>query len=84
MNGAAPAWQIHKTKEGRPYYHNPDTKATVWIKPDELLAPHQLATGWAETSTNEGKQYWFLKADRNKTAWDPPQGWNAPPRADSE
>ena len=48
MNGSA-VWAVTRTPEGREYYYNQETKKTQWVKPDELLTPAQLATGWTET-----------------------------------
>ncbi|KAF4549463.1 FF domain-containing protein [Elsinoe fawcettii] len=82
MNGAsAGGWSETKdAKTGRPYYWNTQTNKTQWVKPDELLTPSQLATGWTQTSTAEGKLYWYNKANKTETAWNPPAGWeDAPP-----
>ncbi|PSK37442.1 hypothetical protein B9Z65_2184 [Elsinoe australis] len=82
MNGSAGgAWSETKdTNTGRPYYWNKENNSTSWIKPDELLTPSQRSTGWTQTSTPDGKVYWFNKSNKSETAWTPPSGWeDAPP-----
>jgi len=83
MNGTAgKIWRVVHTPEQREYYHNTQTNGTSWVKPDELLTPAQLATGWTQTSDSNGKPYWYEKANTANTAWSPPAGWNEAPRPD--
>jgi len=87
MNGIASGavWrEASDPKSKRPYYYNTQTNETVWNRPDALLTPAQLATGWAETSAADGRPYWFNKEDRSKTSWSPPEGWNTAPAIQAE
>jgi len=51
MNGAGspysqpPAWQEHRTPDGRAYYYNAATKVTQWTKPEEMMTPAEV---WIE------------------------------------
>jgi len=84
MNGAASVFSVYHTPEGREYYYNNENKQTQWVKPDVLLTPAQVATGWSITTSPEGKTYWFNKSDRNQTSWNAPEGWNTEaPKNDS-
>jgi pre-mRNA-processing factor 40 len=38
----APAWQEHRTPDGRFYYYNPMTKVTQWTKPEEMMTPAEV------------------------------------------
>lgn len=38
-----PAWQEHRTPDGRSYYYNAATKVTQWTKPEELMAPAEVS-----------------------------------------
>lgn len=73
-------WLVANTDTGRPYYYISGSSQTTWNKPDALLTPNQLATGWTETTTGppDQKPYWFLKSDTNQTSWTPPEGWLEP------
>ena len=85
MNGAAGAADWQTVRSGpRSYYYHTQTKETSWTKPDALLTPAQLATGFTETTHTDGKPYWFKKANKTETTWNPPPGWNVepPPVAD--
>lgn len=48
MNGAGspygqpPAWQEHRTPDGRAYYYNPATKVTQWTKPEDMMTPAEV------------------------------------------
>lgn len=80
MNGAAAGWQtLDDPKTKKPYYYNPKTNVTTYIVPDDLLTPAQLATGWAKTTAEGGRPYYFRKDDKNTTSWSPPEGWDAAP-----
>jgi len=76
MNGTGGgSWSETVDKaSGRPYFWNKQGE-TSWNRPDELLSSGQLATGWTQTSTPDGKVYWFNKSDKTKTSWVPPPGW---------
>ena len=39
--GAHPEWSEHKMADGRSYYYNSRTKASVWEKPDALKTPEE-------------------------------------------
>ncbi|CAB3982762.1 transcription elongation regulator 1-like, partial [Paramuricea clavata] len=39
--GAYPEWSEHKMADGRSYYYNSKTKASVWEKPDALKTPEE-------------------------------------------
>lgn len=45
MNGlpqGPSSWQAVQTDDGKVYYHHPETKATRWDKPPELMDPVEV------------------------------------------
>ncbi|KAH8914938.1 hypothetical protein BT69DRAFT_1325770 [Atractiella rhizophila] len=66
-------WTTHTSADGRTYWHNTQTQASVWEKPDELKTEADKAlgkTGWKEYDTN-GKKYWYHK-EKGATTWEMP------------
>lgn len=45
-----PEWSEHKMADGRSYYYNSQTKASVWEKPDVLKTPEEKMKGSKLTS----------------------------------
>jgi hypothetical protein len=41
--GQHPAWQEHRTADGRSYYYNSITKLTQWTKPEDLMSPAEVS-----------------------------------------
>lgn len=40
--GQPPAWQEHRTPDGRAYYYNAATKVTQWTKPEDMMSPAEV------------------------------------------
>ncbi|THX81939.1 hypothetical protein D6D05_04025 [Aureobasidium pullulans] len=77
-----PAWQILLDKKtNKPYYYNRSANINTYTVPDDLLTPAQKATGWAQTTADGGRVYFFRKDDKTKTSWTPPPGWETPAAA---
>lgn len=52
-NGLPPFWEVRKTKAGRMYFINHQTKKTQWDDPRPLPA------GWRSGKTGAGKTYYI-------------------------
>jgi len=75
MNGAED-WRVAKNTDGRPYYYIAGSTNTTWMKPDALLTPRQLQSGWGETTiANPLRTYWFRKEDKTNTTYEAPPEW---------
>jgi hypothetical protein len=58
-HGAHHEWSEHKMADGRSYYYNSRTKASVWEKPDVLKTPEermQQSNRTSETNKPEDNQ----------------------------
>ncbi|KAG6869219.1 hypothetical protein C0993_009082 [Termitomyces sp. T159_Od127] len=66
-------WTEHRNPEGRTYWYNTGTKASVWEKPDELKTPFERAlnqTKWKEYFSGGRKYYYNTETKDSK--WDMP------------
>ncbi|KAG6890015.1 hypothetical protein C0992_003360 [Termitomyces sp. T32_za158] len=70
---ASGLWTEHRNPEGRTYWYNTGTKASVWEKPDELKTPFERAlnqTKWKEYFSGGRKYYYNTETKDSK--WDMP------------
>ncbi|KAH0582785.1 hypothetical protein H2248_010696 [Termitomyces sp. 'cryptogamus'] len=66
-------WTEHRNPEGRTYWYNTGTKASVWEKPDDLKTPFERAlnqTKWKEYFSGGRKYYYNTETKDSK--WDMP------------
>ncbi|KAG6902600.1 hypothetical protein C0995_014607 [Termitomyces sp. Mi166 len=66
-------WTEHRNPEGRTYWYNTGTKASVWEKPEELKTPFERAlnqTKWKEYFSGGRKYYYNTETKDSK--WDMP------------
>ena len=68
-------WEEYTTAEGRKYYHNKRTNASVWEKPYELKTPEEKAAGdqWKISYTKEGKKYYYNNTTKKSQYETPPE-----------
>eukprot|EP00471_Norrisiella_sphaerica_P012398 CAMPEP_0184501474 /NCGR_PEP_ID=MMETSP0113_2-20130426/47805_1 /TAXON_ID=91329 /ORGANISM="Norrisiella sphaerica, Strain BC52" /LENGTH=257 /DNA_ID=CAMNT_0026890259 /DNA_START=36 /DNA_END=806 /DNA_ORIENTATION=+ len=72
-------WTVHRTAEGKEYYHNIRTQKTTWEKPaclDAARTPTEPAVGQPKASSwqvhyHQGKPY-YHNTVTNKTQWEMP------------
>jgi pre-mRNA-processing factor 40 len=79
-------WKEAVAPDGRPYYYNAKTRATVWEKPAEMngsatpapptgpssqLTPAHFDEGWADAKAPDGRTYYYNK-HTNETKWELP------------
>jgi len=67
-------WKEAKAPDGRVYYYNSVTKATMWTRPTGELgkAPPPLPPGWKEAHAPDGRTY-FYHAETKATSWKRPE-----------
>ncbi|KAG6909336.1 hypothetical protein DXG01_000936 [Tephrocybe rancida] len=71
--GVMNIWTEHRNPEGRTYWYNTGTKASVWEKPDDLKTPFERAlnqTKWKEYFSGGRKYYYNTETKDSK--WDMP------------
>lgn len=64
-------WTEHRSPDGRLYWFNTQSRASVWERPDELKSPAERAlasTPWKEYQTPEGRKYWH-HTQTKETVW---------------
>ncbi|GKT40078.1 pre-mRNA-processing protein prp40 [Colletotrichum spaethianum] len=85
MNGAGspygqpPAWQEHRTPDGRAYYYNAATKVTQWTKPEDMMTPAEVWIDlralanqpWKEYTAEGGRKYWY-NTETKTSSWEMP------------
>jgi pre-mRNA-processing factor 40 len=67
-------WREATAPDGRVYYYNPQTKATQWTKPAEMLSDSERALSqsqWKEYTHTDGRKYWH-NPSTNETTWTMP------------
>ncbi|KAK9453573.1 hypothetical protein V1511DRAFT_505108 [Dipodascopsis uninucleata] len=67
-------WREYKTKDGRVYYYNSETKETSWNKPAEFLSPRERVLSsipWKEYESKDGRKYWHNK-ETKESVWNMP------------
>merc|ERR1719187_233728 len=68
-------WTEHKSPDGRIYYYNTVTRASVWDKPDELKSSSELLLSqcpWKEYKSESGKIY-FHNVNTKESRWTIPK-----------
>eukprot|EP00962_Isochrysis_galbana_P020119 scaffold5874_cov140-Isochrysis_galbana.AAC.1 len=67
-------WREATAPDGRLYYYNASTKATMWTRPegDPAEAPPPLPAGWKEARAPDGRVY-FYHAATKATSWKRPE-----------
>eukprot|EP00051_Salpingoeca_urceolata_P007020 m.92991 g.92991 ORF g.92991 m.92991 type:complete len:722 (+) comp15081_c0_seq2:71-2236(+) len=74
--GRFTVWSEHRMPDGRTYYYNNDTKASVWEKPAELKTHLEIKRSlcpWKEfKQPDTGKTYFFNQATK-QSVWEKPQ-----------
>ena len=63
MGGAASEWVEHTTPQGRVYYYNSRTEASVWEKPESLMTPgekHLAKCPWKSHKYVSFSMHWIL------------------------
>ena len=72
---SAAAWTEHKSPDGRIYFYNTVTKASVWEKPDALKTETELLLAkcpWKEYKSDNGRIY-FHNNDTKESVWTVPK-----------
>ena len=61
--GGASEWVEHTTPQGRVYYYNSRTEASVWEKPESLMTPgekHLAKCPWKSHKYVSFSMHWIL------------------------
>ncbi|KAJ1528898.1 hypothetical protein ONE63_007267 [Megalurothrips usitatus] len=64
-------WSEHTAPDGRIYYYNALTRASLWEKPDELKSPAELLLSkcpWKEYTSENGKTY-YHNVETKESRW---------------
>ena len=72
---SAAAWTEHKSPDGRIYFYNTVTKASVWEKPDALKTETELLLAkcpWKEYKSDNGRIY-FHNNETKESVWTIPK-----------
>ena len=68
-------WTEHKSPDGRTYFYNTVTKASVWEKPDDLKSSTELLLAncpWKEYKSDVGRIY-YHNHETKESVWTIPK-----------